>query len=84
MAEMYYNPAEDVFDGRVGRKLVDTGKIPRPYSHYLQQLRPGELMYVGIRGGHTPPQLVAWAYDEATYETFYQRYSSGAYMQFDV
>lgn len=77
----YFNPPEAVIGGEVGRKLADTAVVPRPYSHYADQLRKGELLYVALRGGLVPPQLVAYAYDEATYYEFYNRYLSGMYTQ---
>lgn len=57
----YYNPPEDVLEGRVGRKLGDTGVIPRPFEHYFAQLLGGEVMYVGLTGLAQPKQLVAYA-----------------------
>lgn len=80
----YYNPTDDVFNGRVGRKLADTGEVPRPFEHYFSQLREGEIMYAGIRGGLTPPEVVAYAHTEASYQETYARYFSGAFMDFSV
>lgn len=85
MADMYYNPKSDVFDGRVGRKLNDTSVIPRPYSHYRDQLRPGESLYMGLRGGPvTVPALVALIPNQATWDEFYGRYFSGMYSSLDL
>jgi hypothetical protein len=80
----FYNPVEDVFEGRVGRKLRDTGTVPRLFEHYFDQLRPGEVMYAALRGGLNPPHLVPCVHDKETYEVFYKSYYSGAYLDFDV
>lgn len=84
MAVPYFNPPEDVFDGRVGRKLIDTGTIPRPYTHYNNQVRrPSEHLYMGLRGGGVPPQMMVCVDDPDTYQEFYQRYYSGGYRSID-
>lgn len=80
----YYNPVDDVLQGRVGRKLSDPGQIPRPFESYNRQLRSGEVMYMGLMGGLTPPKLVAWVGNKATYEMFYNKYYSGMYTEMAV
>jgi hypothetical protein len=83
MPAMYYEPKDDVFSGSVGRKLDNPNEIPRPYAHYLGLLREGEFLYAALRGDAVPPRIVAWVYDQASYDDYYGRYMSGHYRFID-
>jgi len=83
MPEMYYDPKDDVFSGSVGRKLDDPAEIPRPYASYLSQLREGEFLYAGLRGGFIPPSIVALVFDQGGFDEYYGRYLSGRYSKID-
>lgn len=82
--KMYYDPPNEVLEGRVGRRLQDPAENPRRFESYFAQLFEGEVMYVGIAGGLLPPQMVACVYDEDLYNQFYGYYRSGAYTFFAV
>lgn len=80
----YFDPPEDVLDGRVGRKLQMVAGNPRPFESYFAQLYDGEVMYVGLTGVFVLRPVVAYAHSKDWYEVFYQKYRSGAYENFDV
>lgn len=81
----YYNPVDDVLEGRIGRKLKDKGGIPRSFEHYFEQLQYGEVMYIGLTGIPQPNKVVVYAHTEQWFDdAYYRLYLSHGYSTFDV
>jgi hypothetical protein len=55
------------------------------YSDYLEQLRPGENLYLGLWGGyHTPRDVVVQVSNETDFERWMGHYVSGTFWELDI
>lgn len=72
--------ADAMLNGR-GRRLDDTAERPRPFEHYMRQVRRGEQLYMMLTGGGIPPRIVVWVGNESEFNAFYQQYYKGRFTQ---
>lgn len=75
--------ADALRQGRLGRKLRDTGETRRPFAHYAEQRRPNEQVYALLSGGFKPDTIVVKVTTESEYNIFYGQYRSGMFTSID-
>ncbi len=72
----YYNPPEDVSEGRVGRKLAS--KFEGNYEQAMRALLPGEHLYAYC--DRLVFQQVAYVEDRQRFEAFWQQDMEGHFV----
>jgi hypothetical protein len=74
----YYNPASDVIEGQVGRRITPIRH--NDHASAMRELRPGEHLYAAC------DLLIRWIVvcvdEESDFREFYDSYSKGNFVHF--
>lgn len=80
MSGIYYNPPDDVLEGRVGRRLPPLTKVD--HKSAMRELGVGEHLYVMM--DRLMYRLVGCVDDESEFMQFYESYAIDQFRTFDL